>query len=117
LSDEVGLALEYLIVCAYILVSVYGAYCSYNVHQLQKTRSDFKTNVNIGFTSLFSVWASENLLFMVLYSVAATETSFFYIKQVLRLTYFITYFGFTLIIHYRYVVTISYSYIQIPRNC
>jgi hypothetical protein len=117
LSDEVGLALEYLIVCVYILISLYGAYRSYKVHQLQRTRSDFKTNVNIGFIALFSIWASGNLLYMLLYSVAATKTSFFYIKQVLTLTYFITYFGFTLIIHYRYVVSFSHSYIQISRNC
>jgi hypothetical protein len=102
LSDDVGLALEYLIVCIYILVSVYGAYRSYKVHQLQRTRSEYKTNVNIGFIALFSIWASGNLLFMVLYSFFLTESNFFYIKSVLTLTYFATYFGFTLLILYRY---------------
>jgi hypothetical protein len=102
LSDEVGLALEYLIVCIYILVSVYGAYRSYKVHQLQRTISEYKTNVNIGFITLFSIWASGNLLYMLLYSLFLTEANFFYIKSILTLTYFATYFGFTLLILYRY---------------
>jgi hypothetical protein len=102
LPDDVGLALEYLIVCIYILVALYGAYRSYSVHQQQRTRSDYKTNVNIGFIVLFSSWAFGNLLYMVLYSLALTESNFFYIKQVLTLTYFVVYFGFVLIIQYRY---------------
>jgi hypothetical protein len=102
LSDDVGLALEYLIVCIYILVSVYGAYRSFKVHQLQRTRSEYKTNVNIGFIVLFSIWASGNLLYMLLYSLFVTPSNFFYIKSILTLTYFATYFGFTLLILYRY---------------
>jgi hypothetical protein len=102
LPNDVGLALEYLIVCIYVLVSAFGAYRSYGVYQLQRTRSDYKVNINIGFVALFSIWAFGNLLYMVLYSFALTETNFFYIKSVLTLTYFVTYFGFTLIIHYRY---------------
>jgi hypothetical protein len=101
-SDDIGLALEYLIVCIYILVSLYGAYRSYTVHQQQRTRSDYKTNINIGFIALFSIWACGNLLYMVIYSLALTETNIFFIKSVLTLTYFVTFFGFTLIIHYRY---------------
>jgi hypothetical protein len=102
LSDDVGLAMEYLIVCIYILVSAYGAYRSYIVHQQQRTRSDYKTNINIGFIALFSIWAFGNLLYMVIYTLALTEMNFFYIKQILTLTYFIVYLGFTLLIQYRY---------------
>jgi hypothetical protein len=99
--ENVGLALEYSIVCIYILVAVYGAYRSYRVHQSQRTRSDYKTNVNIGFIALFTAWAIGNLLYMLLYSLALTESNFFYIKQVLTLSYFVVYFGFVLIIQYR----------------
>jgi hypothetical protein len=102
LSEDIGLALEYLIVCIYIIISVYGAYRSYTVHQQQRTRSDYKTNINIGFIALFSIWACGNLLYMVIYSLALTESNFFYIKQILMLTYFIVYLGFTLLIQYRY---------------
>jgi hypothetical protein len=107
LSDAVGLPLEYAIVCIYIVVSYIAAFKAYQLHQKQRTRTDFKTNVNRSFVILFLVWGSGNLLFMILLSVALTDTSFFYIKSVLTLTYFASYFGFYLIVHYRYRLTFS----------
>jgi hypothetical protein len=105
LSDEVGLVIEYLIVCIYIVLSYLAAFKAYTLYMKQRTRTSFKTNVNLSFVILFLVWASGNLLYMVLYSVALTDTNFFYIKSVLTLTYFATYFGFYLI----GIISLSYS--------
>jgi hypothetical protein len=102
LSDVVGRSLEYIVVCVYIVLSYLAAYKAYRIYMKQRTRTDFKTNVNFSFVVLFFVWASGKLLYMILYSVALTDTSFFYIKSVLTLTFFATYFGFYLIVHYRY---------------
>jgi hypothetical protein len=107
LSDAVGLSLEYAIVCIYIVFSYIAAFKAYQLHQKQRTRTDFKTNVNRSFVILFLVWGSGNLLYLILLSVALTDTNFFYIKSVLTLTYFASYFGFYLIVHYRYRLTFS----------
>jgi hypothetical protein len=107
LSDAVGLPLEYAIVCIYIIFSYIAAFKAYQLHQKQLTRTDFKTNVNRSFVILFLVWGSGNLLYLILLSVALTDTNFFYIKSVLTLTYFTSYFGFYLIVHYRYRLTFS----------
>jgi hypothetical protein len=102
LDNDTGLAIEYSIVCIYIVLSYMSAYKAYILHKMQQTRSDFKTSVNISFVVLFLVWASGNLIYMVLYSIVLSEASFFYIKTLLTMTYFLTYFGFILIVHYRY---------------
>jgi hypothetical protein len=102
LPDEIGLPLEYTIVLIYIVLSYLAAFKAYKLHMQQRTRTDFKTNVNLSFVILFLVWATGNLLYLVLYSVFLTASNFFYIKMVLTLTYFLTYLGFALIVHYRY---------------
>jgi hypothetical protein len=102
LLDAVGLPLEYTIVCIYIVLAYLAAFKAYRLHMQQRTRTDFKTNINISFVILFLVWASGNLLYLILFSTALTETNFFYIKSVLTLTYFATYSGFTLLVQYRY---------------
>jgi hypothetical protein len=38
----------------------------------------------------------------LIYSIFVTDSNFFYIKTVLTLTYFGTYSGFTLLVHYRF---------------
>jgi hypothetical protein len=115
LPDDTGLAIEYLIVCLYIVLSYLAAYKAYILHMQQRTRTDFKTNVNLSFVIFFLVWASGNLLYTILISAALTDTNFFYIKSVLTLTYFLTYLGFTLIVHYRY--RLIFSLFKIPRHC
>jgi hypothetical protein len=107
LPDNVGLPIEYTIVCIYIVLSYMAAFKAYKLHMLQRTRTDFKTNINLSFVVLFLIWASGNLLYLVLYSAALTDTNFFYIKSVLTLTYFATYSGFILIVHYRYILDFS----------
>jgi hypothetical protein len=107
LTDKLGLPLEYTIVCIYIALSYLAAVKAYQLHMKQRTRTDFKTNVNLSFVILFLVWASGNLLYTILFSAALTDTNFFYIKSVLTLTYFLTYLGFTLIVHYRYRLNFS----------
>jgi hypothetical protein len=107
LPDNVGLPIEYAIVCIYITLSYLAAFKAYKLHMLQRTRTDFKTNINRSFVVLFLVWASGNLLYLLLFSVALTDTNFFYIKTVLTLTYFATYSGFILIVHYRYNLDFS----------
>jgi hypothetical protein len=102
LPDEIGLPLEYTIVLIYIVLSYLAAFKAYKLHMQQRTRTDFKTNVNLSFFILFLVWATGNLLYLLLYSVFLTASNFFYIKMVLTLTYFLTYLGFALIVHYRY---------------
>jgi hypothetical protein len=107
LPDSVGLTIEYLIVCIYIVLSYLAAFKAYRLHQKQRTRTDFKTNINLLFIILFLVWATGNLVYMILLSAALTDSNFFYIKSVLTLTYFATYLGFTLIVHYRYRLMFS----------
>jgi hypothetical protein len=107
LPDKVGLALEYTIVCIYIVLSYFAAFKAYQLHMQQSTRTDFKTRINLSFVILFLVWASGNLFYLIVFSAALTDTNFFYIKSVLTLTYFSTYLGFTLIVHYRYRLTFS----------
>jgi hypothetical protein len=104
LPDDVGLPIEYAIVCIYIVLSYLAAFKAYRLHMKQLTRTDFKTNINLSFVILFLVWASGSLLYLLLFSAALTDTNFFYIKTVLTLTYFATYSGFTLIVHYRYLL-------------
>jgi hypothetical protein len=101
LPDDAGMAIEYLIVCLYILLSYIAAFKAYQLHMEQRTRTGFKTNVNFSFVILFLVWASGNLFYLIVFSTALTDTNFFYIKSILTLTYFATYLGFTLIVHYR----------------
>jgi uncharacterized membrane protein len=107
LPDKIGLPLEYTIVCIYIVLSYLAAFKAYQLHMKQRTRTDFKTNVNLSFVILFLVWASGNLLYTILIGAALTDTNFFYIKSVLTLTYFASYLGFTLIVHYRYRLIFS----------
>jgi hypothetical protein len=107
LPDDTGLAIEYTIVCIYIALSYLAALKAYQLHMKQRTRTDFKTNVNLSFVIFFLVWASGNLLYTILVSMALTDTNFFYIKSVLTVTYFSTYLGFTLIVHYRYRLIFS----------
>jgi hypothetical protein len=108
LPDYLGLSIEYTIVCIYIVVSYLAAFKAFRLHMQQRTRTDFKTNVNLSFVILFLVWASGNLLYTILISTALTDTNFFYIKSVITLTYFTTYLGFTLIVHYRYRLIFSF---------
>jgi hypothetical protein len=107
LSDEVGLPIEYVIVCIYIVLSYLAAFKAYRLHIQQRTRTGFKTNINRSFVVFFMIWASGNLLYLLLFSVALTDTNFFYIKTVLTLTYFATYSGFILIVHYRHNLDFS----------
>jgi hypothetical protein len=102
LPDDVGLSIEYITVCIYIVISYFAAYKAYRLHMQQRTRTDFKTNINQSFVILFLFWASGNLLYLLIYSIFVTDSNFFYIKTVLTLTYFGTYSGFTLLVHYRF---------------
>lgn len=99
--NTVGLVFEYLITCLHILLSYYSAYRAWNLHQAQKTRSEFKTTINVTFFVHFVVWGTGNLTYMIVYSTALTVNNFFYIKSILTLTYFIAYFSFVLLVHYR----------------
>lgn len=106
LPDNIGLAIEYFIVCVYIAISYAAAILAFLQYLSQKHSSLFKTVLNISMIAFFSVWASGNLLYTVLFSAALTESNFFYIKMGLTLTYFLTFYSFTVIVHYRQVVII-----------
>jgi hypothetical protein len=94
LSDDIGLAIEYVIVCIYIIISYIAAYKAFRLHIQQRTRTEFKTTINLSFVVLFLVWATGTLVYMVLHSLFLTASNFFYIKTLLTLTHFVTYFGF-----------------------
>jgi hypothetical protein len=51
LPDNLGLPLEYTIVCIYIVLSYLAAFKAYQLHMKQRTRTDFKTNVNLSFVT------------------------------------------------------------------
>ncbi|KAL3895125.1 MAG: hypothetical protein SGCHY_004887, partial [Lobulomycetales sp.] len=93
---------EYAIVAAYILISYAAAIVALKRRRLQSSMSDFKVFLNTSFSAIFLVWGTGNLLYMVLFSLLLDESNFFLIKSVLTLTYFFTYYGFALTIHYRY---------------
>ncbi|KAL3895213.1 MAG: hypothetical protein SGCHY_004834, partial [Lobulomycetales sp.] len=106
-EPSILLIAEYVIVAAYILISYAAAIVAFRRRQLQKSMSDFKVFLNTSFTALFLVWASGNLAYMILFSALVEQSNFFYIKLILTLTYFFTYYGFALIIHYRRVAPYS----------
>ncbi|KAL3898141.1 MAG: hypothetical protein SGCHY_002939 [Lobulomycetales sp.] len=95
---------EYAIVAAYILISYAAAFVALKRRRLQRRMSDFKLFLNTSFSALFLVWGTGNLAYMVLFSLLVDESNFFYIKSVLTLTYFFTFYGFSLIIHYRMMI-------------
>lgn len=96
------LTAEYVIVLAYILISYVAAGFALRRRYLQKTMSDFKVFLNSSFAALFLVWGTGNLVYTVCFSLLLDESNFFFIKLVLTVTYFMTYYGFALIVHYRY---------------
>ncbi|KAL3895396.1 MAG: hypothetical protein SGCHY_004724, partial [Lobulomycetales sp.] len=93
---------EYVIVTAYILISYAAAIVALRRRRLQSSMSDFKVFLNTSFSAIFLVWGTGNLVYMVLFSLLLDESNFFLIKSVLTLTYFFTYYGFALTIHYRF---------------
>ena len=101
-SKYVGLIIEYGIVCLYILISGFAAHKARALHRIQLSRSLFRTKLNVSFVIFFVAWGSGNLAYLVLYTLFASSSSLFYIKCILTLTFFMCYFGFTLIVHYRY---------------
>ncbi|KAL3897993.1 MAG: hypothetical protein SGCHY_003044 [Lobulomycetales sp.] len=100
-DEGILLIAEYVIVAAYILISYAAAFVALRRRRLQKSMSDFKVFLNSSFSALFLVWGTGNLAYTVLFSLLLDEFNFFYIKSLLTLTYFFTYYGFVLIIHYR----------------
>jgi hypothetical protein len=101
IEDDLGLALEVLLALVYISIAAFYAYRAYKLHIAQRTRSDFKTNINIAFFAMFTIWASGNLIHLIAYFFKTRESNY-YVKQVLTLTYFATYLIFVMAIHYRY---------------
>jgi hypothetical protein len=101
LQDGVGLIIEVSLAAIYIAFAVFYAYRAYKQQVAQRTRSGFKTTINIAFFALFTVWASGNLIYLAAYFFQTRESNY-YIKQILTLTFFITYLLFVLVIHYRY---------------
>jgi hypothetical protein len=81
LPDNLGLALEYIIVFIYIMLSYLAVFKAYQLHLQQRTRTDFKTNVNFSFVILFLVWASGNMLYTILISAALTDITSFTSSQ------------------------------------
>ncbi|KAL3894593.1 MAG: hypothetical protein SGCHY_005188, partial [Lobulomycetales sp.] len=102
ISSEGLLIAEYAIVAAYILISYAAAFVALRRRRLQRSMSDFKMFLNTSFAALFLVWGTGNLMYAVLFSALLDDGNFFLIKSVLTLTYFFTYYGFALAIHYRF---------------
>jgi hypothetical protein len=110
-DDDFGL-LKTLLMSVYISIAAFYAYRSYKLHVSQEIKS-LKSNINLAFFALFTIWASGNLIYLVAYFFKTQESSY-YVKQILTLTYFATYLIFTMATHYRYhKATLTHSFRKI----